>query len=66
MLAIRKKMALPRKVSHLLAGIALVDSVFLFGYAAFTHSPSSNPAVYLIPILAWVAALLLQKLAPAT
>lgn len=66
MLAIRKTMPLPRKVSHLLAGIALVDSVFLFGYAAFTHSPSSNPAVYLIPILAWAAALLLQKLAPAT
>lgn len=66
MLAIRKKMALPRKVSHLLAGIALVDSVFLFGYAAVTYSPSSNPALYLIPIFAWVAALLLQKLAPAT
>jgi 4-hydroxybenzoate polyprenyltransferase len=66
MLAIRKKMALPRKVSHLLAGIALVDSVFLCGYAAVTYSPSSNPAVYLIPILAWAAALLLQKLAPAT
>ena len=65
-MAIRKKMALPRKVSHLLAGIALVDSVFLFGYIALADSLLLNPAVYLIPILAWVAALLLQKLAPAT
>ena len=66
MMAIRKKMALPRKVSHLLAGIALVDSVFLFGYMVIDSSFLSHPAVYLIPILAWAAALLLQKLAPAT
>jgi len=70
MIAIRKKMPLPRKVSHLLAGITLVDSVFLFGYAAFALSLSLKPDIelitILIPILAWAAALLLQKLAPAT
>jgi len=66
MMAIRKKMPLPEKVSFLLAGIALVDSVFLFGFFFFSDFLLVDPFILFMPIPAFLAALLLQKIAPAT
>jgi hypothetical protein len=50
----------------LLAGIALVDSVFLFGFFFFSDFLLVDPFILFMPIPAFLAALLLQKLAPAT
>ncbi|GAA5121504.1 UbiA family prenyltransferase [Luteolibacter yonseiensis] len=63
---------IPVLVSRLLAGIPLVDAITLLPVSAMLFQGSAdflNPwafACMLIPIIAFVSALLLQRLAPAT
>ena len=66
--AILRKAPVPCKVSRLLAGIALVDSVFWWcgGIAYLSLLDASLLWFLSIPLLAFLLALLLQKIAPAT
>lgn len=68
---ILKKYSISQKVSHLLAGIALVDSVFIWSGSIclgnmITHIYPINDLQLLFPLIAFLLALLLQKIAPAT
>ncbi len=56
---------IPHFVSRLLAGIPLVDWILLLPIAA-VGSGNATLACWIVPPLAFIAALLLQRLAPAT
>lgn len=71
LMAILRSCNVAKKVSFLLAGIALVDSVFL--WCGFIYFEGEVYHIYplidiqlLYPLAAFLAALLLQKIAPAT
>jgi hypothetical protein len=58
-----------QKVARLLSGIALVDSVYLLSVGmAVQAMPNDKSLLHLsfFPLLAFLASLLLQKIAPAT
>jgi 4-hydroxybenzoate polyprenyltransferase len=67
-----RKMSVPKKVGHLLAGIPLVDSVILWcsilswGIDSTFHLNLTYQLLLLYPLAAFLLALLLQKIAPAT
>jgi uncharacterized membrane protein len=63
---IYSKSSVSKKVGRLLAGISLVDSVFLFCLVLLIQGFGSTFFIPLIPILCFFSALLLQKIAPAT
>lgn len=67
----RFRRPIPRYVSALLAGIPLLDWIFLLPCSLLLLAENSNQdalsiACFVIPPLAFVSALLLQRLAPAT
>ncbi len=71
LIAIFRKISVSQKVSHLLAGIPLVDSVFvwcgcLYFWRMISYNNSTQAIFLLYPLGALLAALLLQKIAPAT
>ena len=67
---ISSKISVAKKVGRLLAGIPLVDSVFLFCFVLLIFESGQGLEtiffIPLIPILCFLSALLLQKIAPAT
>jgi 4-hydroxybenzoate polyprenyltransferase len=63
---IYSKSSVSKKVGRLLAGISLVDSVFLFCLILLIQGFQDTFFIPLIPILCFFSALLLQKIAPAT
>ena len=63
---ISSKSAVSKKVGRLLAGISLVDSVFLFCLVLLIQGFDVTYFIPLLPVLCFLAALLLQKIAPAT
>jgi 4-hydroxybenzoate polyprenyltransferase len=62
------KASVAQKVGRLLAGIALVDSVYWLSTGLESHQFYGVPSLHflVIPLFAFLAALLLQKIAPAT
>ena len=71
LIAIMRKISVSQKVSHLLAGIPLVDSVFvwcggLYFWSMISYNNSAQVFFLLYPLGALLAALFLQKIAPAT
>jgi 4-hydroxybenzoate polyprenyltransferase len=63
---ISSKISVAKKVGRLLAGIPLVDSVFLFCLILLIQGFQDTFFIALIPIVCFLSALLLQKIAPAT
>lgn len=65
--SIFRKMPVSQRVGCLLAGIPLVDSVLLFfKFSVFPYEYEMGWSLIIIPVLCFLAALLLQKIAPAT
>ena len=62
----RFRRPVPRLVSALLAGIPLVDWVFLLPAGLAAGATPAGVATWLVPPVAWACALLLQRVAPAT
>lgn len=63
---IYSKSSVSKKVGRLLAGISLADSVFLFCLILLIQGFQDTFFIALIPIVCFLSALLLQKIAPAT
>ena len=64
----RRRRNLPRYVSGLLAGVPLVDLMVLSANVLYAagYGFTVSPLVYLFPLLAFAAGLLLQRVAPAS